>query len=251
VPYQTGLAQALRSVGLGVVEHPGWETRGSSSFTPKGLVAHHTAIADTNASVRVCVDGRPDLPGPLCQVVLSPEGTCHVIAAGRANHAGPGGWKGLSGNSLVWGVEAVHSGVASQPWPSIQLEAYRKAGAAMLRLVGIKNAGYLCGHKEWTTRKIDPISLDMNQFRAAVQGILDGGGTEVDMDVPVDALADPRGGVWVLSKDGAVRAFRGARYLGATNGKDYWGDREAKALEPVGDAYAIIATSNEKYGPGF
>lgn len=251
MPFQTGLARALRSRGLDVIEHPGWQTLGSASFTPKGVVCHHTAIADVGASVCICTDGRPDLPGPLCQVVLGPEGTCHLIAAGRANHAGPGGWKGLSGNSSVFGIEAVHSGLAKDGWPLAQLEAYHRCCVAMLDLIGSKNAGYVCAHKEWTTRKIDPISLDMGQFRAAVQVILDGGGTEVDMLEPVDAMADPKGGFWVLSKDGSIRAYRGARYLGATNGKDYWGDREAKALEAVGDAYAILATTNERYGPGF
>lgn len=250
MPYQTGLAQALRSVGLGVVEHPGWEKRGDASFTPKGLVAHHTAIAETAASVRICINGRPDLPGPLCQVVLGTAGTCHVIAAGRANHAGPGGWKGLSGNSVVWGIEAVHSGLTMQPWPSIQVEAYRKASAAMLRLVGVRNAGYLCGHKEWTARKIDPINLDMTQFRAAVQAILDGGGGDdvALVDVLADlAVAKEQGG-WALLEDGTVRRFRGARNFGEPKGHDYWAGRKAKHFLPhPSGGFTVVATSGEQY----
>lgn len=36
-----------------------------------------------------------------------------------------------------------------------------------------------------------------------------------DMADPVDALAAPNGGVWVLTKDGGIRAYRGAPFFGA------------------------------------
>lgn len=69
----------------------------------------------------------------------------------------------------------------------------------------------------------------------------------------VDVLADPQiaGGVWALLEDGTVRPFRGARSLGEPKGHDYWAGRTAQRFEPVGDAYAVIATSGERYGPGF
>lgn len=72
-----------------------------------------------------------------------------------------------------------------------------------------------------------------------------------DMAEPVDALQDPRGGIWVLSADGAIRNYRGARHLGEPKGHDYWIGRQARELAAVGDAYAVIATSGERYGPGF
>lgn len=74
---------------------------------------------------------------------------------------------------------------------------------------------------------------------------------EEDMAEPVDALQDPRGGIWVLSADGAVRNYRGARHLGEPKGHDYWSGRIAAHFDAVGDAYAVIATSGERYGPGF
>lgn len=74
---------------------------------------------------------------------------------------------------------------------------------------------------------------------------------EDDMAEPVDALQDPQGGVWVLSRDGAVRPYRGARTLGEPKGHRYWEGRQAARLELVGAAYAVVATSGERYGPGF
>ncbi|MEO5837776.1 MAG: peptidoglycan-binding protein, partial [Acidimicrobiales bacterium] len=86
----TAIAQRLRNAGLKVVEVDGWLTRVSDSFDARGLVDHHTAGGRTgNApSLNICINGRSDLPGPLCNVLIGRDGTCYVIAAGRANHAG-------------------------------------------------------------------------------------------------------------------------------------------------------------------
>lgn len=73
-----------------------------------------------------------------------------------------------------------------------------------------------------------------------------------DMAKPVDALHDPWGessdSVWVLTADGAIWAYHGARYLGGANGQAYWAGREAKELR-VNDrgGYDILATSGERY----
>lgn len=64
-------------------------------------------------------------------------------------------------------------------------------------------------------------------------------------------LDSPAGGSWLLAKDGAIYAIGGAPYQGGANGKDYFAGRTAARLELVGDKYQIIATSGEKYGPGF
>ena len=46
-----------------------------------------------------------------------------------ANHAGGGVWKGITnGNSNFIGIEAENTGRANDPWPEIQLDAYRDAG---------------------------------------------------------------------------------------------------------------------------
>jgi hypothetical protein len=45
-------------------------------------------------SLRLLIKRRSDCPGPLCNVGLARSGAVYVIAAGRANHAGKGGWRG-------------------------------------------------------------------------------------------------------------------------------------------------------------
>lgn len=181
MPHQTGLADWLRNAGLAVVEVDGWKTRGSSSFNPGGVVCHHTAGGPSGdiPSLRVLIHGRSDLPGPLCQIGLARSGTCYVVAAGRANHAGSGGWKGLVGNSSVWGIEAENRGTnAAEPWKPAQLEAYHVL-AAVLQEHTVKgpDEDYVCGHKEWApNRKVDPHTLSMSEFRAIVAAILGGEG---------------------------------------------------------------------------
>ena len=218
MPYQPGLVDALRKFGLTVVEHPGWKTRGSFGFAPKGVVVHHTAIADNEASIRVCIYGRPDLSGPLAHVVLTTDGLCHVIAAGRANHAGSGSWKGLSGNSTVWGIEAVHPGVPSVPWPAVQVDAMQRCSAAMIWLSNTDES-LVCGHKEWApSRKIDPITIGMNEFRSMVNNHLKEPTMPPDHAAPappVGITATPSGnGYWILLANGDVYGFGDAQYLG-------------------------------------
>lgn len=63
----TWLPAALTNAGLRVNVVGGWETRGRPTMHARGLIWHHTASrAGSNApSLRVVIDGRPDLPGTL------------------------------------------------------------------------------------------------------------------------------------------------------------------------------------------
>lgn len=169
-----GIANRLRAAGLNVVEVAGWQTRGSDSFNPRGSVDHHTAGPRTgNApSLGVVVNGRSDLPGPLCNVLVGRDNTCYVVAAGRANHAGSGGWKGLVGNSSVFGVERENVGTGAEPWRPDQTETAARVHAALISAHGA-NASLVCEHKEWApTRKIDAFGVDGNQMRAMVNAYL-------------------------------------------------------------------------------
>lgn len=180
------LAEVLRDAGLEVVEKPGWETRGRDSMKPGGVVCHHTGgVSDNDASYAdFLIRGRADLPGPLSQLFLDQRGRWWVLAAGKANHAGSGGWKGLVGNSSVIGVEAEHAGTASVGWPDVQLQSYKTGVAALLKKIG-RNADWCCGHKEWAPgRKIDPAGIDMNTFRADVGRIL----ADTTTNIPADRL---------------------------------------------------------------
>jgi hypothetical protein len=167
MPAQLWLADAARGAGLEVTEVDGWRTRGRTYCTmrPKGVVCHHTAGPKSGdmPSLRLLVEGRKGLPGPLSQYGLGRSGKVYVVAAGTSNHAGAGGWKGLDSNCDVIGIEAENSG--SDPWPTKQLEAYVALVAAICDHLAI-DTSMVAAHREWApSRKPDPHSIDMDEFR--------------------------------------------------------------------------------------
>jgi peptidoglycan hydrolase-like protein with peptidoglycan-binding domain len=179
----TWLPTVLLKAGLKVAEQPGWPTRGRGDVGAiRGVICHHTAGAKTGnmPSLGVVTNGRPDLPGPLSQLCLGRDGTFFVVAAGRANHAGAGNWQGVTtGNTSFIGIEAENTGQITgpnaDPWPAIQLDAYRRGVAAILVKVRA-NAIMCCGHKEYALpmgRKPDP-TFDMDDFRVRVASIMAG-----------------------------------------------------------------------------
>jgi N-acetylmuramoyl-L-alanine amidase-like protein/putative peptidoglycan binding protein len=241
----TWLPGALREAGLKVALVDGWESRGRGDVGPiVGVICHHTAgpKAGNMPSLNTLINGRSDLPGPLSQLGLGRDGTYYVIAAGRCNHAGAGSWQDVStGNSSFIGIEGENSGRPDDPWPDIQLDAYRRGVAAILKHLGC-SAGFCCGHKEYALpagRKPDPL-FDMAAFRAAVAGIL-AGTAPVPVLIPALEPTEPgaaagrstvrRGdngelvkeiqrkvgvnpdGIFGGGTEAAVRAFQGARGL--------------------------------------
>jgi len=103
-----------------------------------------------------------------------------MIAAGKGWHAGRGNWQGITdGNAHLIGIEAEnigtsdHSGNPIEPWPQVQMDAYKRGCAAILRYIG---AGpIMCaGHKEYALpkgRKDDP-NFDMVMFRKDVAKLM-------------------------------------------------------------------------------
>lgn len=185
----TWLPKVLLDAGLKVAEVPGWETRGLGDVgTTAGVLCHHTAGRKQGnmPALRTLIDGRADLSGPLSQLGLGRDGTYYVIAAGKAQHAGTGSWRGARlGNLSFIGIEAENTGLADDPWPEVQLDAYRRGVAAILRHCGL-GAERCAGHKEFALprgRKRDP-SFDMDAFHASVAAILGGTGT-VRPPIPV------------------------------------------------------------------
>lgn len=157
------LPSILRNAGLTVVEHVGWQTRGHGDVgVIKGVICHHTAgpLTGLAPSLGVVTSGRPDLAGPLAQLVLDRVGTYHVIAAGKCWHAGAGLWQGVhDGNSQMIGIEAENTGLPNDcPWPEVQMTAYAAGVAAILSHIGAQPI--MCaGHLEWSIpvgRKSDP-----------------------------------------------------------------------------------------------
>ncbi|WP_213980859.1 N-acetylmuramoyl-L-alanine amidase [Sphingomonas sp. dw_22] len=175
----TWLPEVLEAAGLKVAETENWRARGRAEMgTVRGVMCHHTATPghlDKNMpTLDLLIRGRSDLAGPLAQLGLGRDGTFYVVAAGRANHAGAGSWEGIAtGNSSFIGIEAENSG--SDPWPDVQMDAYRRGAAAILKRIGA-GANMCCGHKEYALpagRKPDP-SFDMAVFRRGVSDLLAG-----------------------------------------------------------------------------
>ena len=179
----TWLSKVLLDAGLKVAEQDGWKDRGRAEMgTVKGVMCHHTAgpKAGNMPSLRVVTEGRPGLPGPLAQLCLGRDGTYFVVAAGRCNHAGAGNWQGLTtGNSSFIGIEAENTGHVSgplaDPWPAVQLDAYRRGVTAILKKIRADPI-MCCGHKEYRLppgTKNDP-TFDMHDFRLQVGMIMSG-----------------------------------------------------------------------------
>lgn len=197
----TWLPEVLRAAGLKVATEPGWENRGRGDVgNIFGVICHHTAGSKngnlpslgTLKNGRKASPGQDALPGPLAQLGLGRDGTFVVIAAGRAIHAGKGSFKGVSGNARFIGIEAENTGTPSdQPWPDVQLDAYQRGVAAILKHLQ-KDETFCCGHKEFAPgRKPDP-SFDMNGFRARVRTILRGEAPDPVL-IPANEPAGPSG----------------------------------------------------------
>jgi peptidoglycan hydrolase-like protein with peptidoglycan-binding domain len=171
----TWLPTVLLDAGLKVSEVQGWPNRGRGEMgNVRGVICHHT-VGPRNGnmpSLNVLINGHGSLSGPLSQLGLGRDGTYYIIAAGRCNHAGRGSFAGVtSGNSSFIGIEAENMGTTADPWPAVQLDAYKRGVAAILKHLG-QDQSWCIGHKEWTSRKIDPHSIDMDGFRAEVANFM-------------------------------------------------------------------------------
>lgn len=180
------LAKNLRKHGLTVVETADWQNRGFNGQDLnelRGVLHHHTATPRSNylysdaPTLNMCINGRSDLPGPLCQIVLGRSGTVYLVAAGLANHAGVGRAAGIpdnTGNYYFIGIEYESSGIAPWDWTEHQKRVAPYLGAA-LELEYLQHLPeemrIQLGHKEYSTQgKIDPAGWpgDMDGLRAQI-----------------------------------------------------------------------------------
>ncbi|MGP9490603.1 N-acetylmuramoyl-L-alanine amidase [Glutamicibacter sp. 287] len=179
MPHIDTLVRHLEARGLQVEYVPGWSTRGSSSFHPKGVMDHWTAGpkgSETRPSLNVVTYGRPGLPGPLCNVYLDRRGVAVVVAAGRANHAGYGSWKGRTGNTYFFGIEAEAANASD--WTDEMRDSYPLVNAALLDAINEDDASWCVGHSEYALprgRKIDINGYTMDDMREQTQTVLCGG----------------------------------------------------------------------------
>jgi hypothetical protein len=216
----TGIADRLRAkfaeygAAVEVVEVAGWQTRGSASFNPRGSVDHHTAGPRNGEApcLGVVTNGRADLPGPLCHVLVGRgSNRVFVIASGRANHAGSGAWANLAGNSSVFGVERENVGTGAEPWTLWDFHVAALVHAALIGPGG--NAENVCEHKEWAPRrKVDAFGVDGNQMRELVRerqgspasGVTQAPTTNAAPAVAPNALAEIDAALWADARNRPV-----------------------------------------------
>lgn len=232
------LGDVLRDAGLTVVETSGWQERSADSGEPPrpvGVLEHHTATwaseDDPAPSVQLCIEGRPDLDGPLCHGLIGFDGTVHLISAGRANHAGEAKMSGPNpsgdGNVLYVGFEWDYQGVEQAP-SAEQYDAAVRATEAVLNHLD-RPADAARGHRETSvTGKTDPGNVDLDGFRADVAKI-------------VTDERKPQGSGGNSTKANSAEGSSGPASPGQPDSKQSagqqqasdWGDRERDVLQRI------------------
>lgn len=163
------LPRVLRAAGIEVVEHPGWRERGLGShrpFTVDYIVWHHDASPAGDS---------PGVPGYMirnferagAQVWVDRRGRWHLVASGRAAHAGSTRNHVKNENSL--GIETDHT--TNEDWPPALLNSLRVGTAAILNYIGQTSTKGLHFHKSICAprgRKIDPAGLNLHTERTRV-----------------------------------------------------------------------------------
>jgi peptidoglycan hydrolase-like protein with peptidoglycan-binding domain len=172
-----------------LVDAPGKITAGRP-LKPFGIVVHHTASnrnADPDNVIAMCVRGVNKVPGPLYNYLIKRDGTIMKLTAGniKANHAGRGLQSVLtrvqknlpvtgkatsagkiSANSRFVGVSLINDGLGEDV-PEAQMEALVDLCAFLCDGHKWNPDSTVLGHKEWTSRKVDP-SFSMPELRGMI-----------------------------------------------------------------------------------
>lgn len=169
----------LRAAGIVVHEWAGWQSRGNGQTSAyEGCIVHHTATGFGFAPA-ILVNGRSDLPGPLCNYAGNADGSVTVIAAHPANHAGASGGRSMGPlpvtstfNRRVMGLEIVYPG--TQPMTPAQYRTATIWARIVVDVLGYGDRNRARAHAETSiTGKWDPgyasgRTIDMNAFRNAM-----------------------------------------------------------------------------------
>jgi peptidoglycan hydrolase-like protein with peptidoglycan-binding domain len=252
---------------------------------------HHTASSarsGDSGALGICINGRSDLPGPLCNLHVSRSGVITVVSLNLANHAGKGSRRVLDetkrgvapsgdarargltddvgGNGYYIGVEIENDGVGEQATAQ-QIDAIIRMSAAICRLQGWP-AEKIVLHREWSKRKPDhALRLD---WRGMTRARLDGQPVPVPTPEPYSPqqgymrlgsrgqtvanlqakLGITADGVFGPMTDKAVKAFQRAKGLEADG---IVGPKTLAALaslqQPLSPADAAHVAHNEAVAP--
>ncbi|MEU6202971.1 N-acetylmuramoyl-L-alanine amidase [Micromonospora musae] len=235
------LVDVLRGAGVQVVVEGDWLNRmRPGSFDPIGVLWHHTASTSSatnpHPALNICINGRPDLAGPLCQALVDYHGVFHVISAGRCNHAGASRGSGPipagDGNTLMIGWEIDYNGV-DQEMTAAQYNASIAATAAVLTRLG-RDASHARGHRETsTTGKIDPSFIDLNVMRSDVAAKMAGGTAWSSI------VDNSTAGRFTASASWGISSYSGQRY-----GADYRYADPVAASDPAWYRFNVPAAGN-------
>lgn len=238
-----GLPTALQAQGLDVLPGAGWEDRGRpGTFTPVGVLLHDTVGAATGdaPSLDLVTHGRQGLSGPLYHVLIARSGTVHLIAGGRANHAGLGGPIGPvprgRGNEHLVGVAFENAGGGiRQPYTTEQLAVVPVVCAVVLDVLGVPRS-HCWGHDEYAPgRKIDPWNLDVALFRVTVAA------TPPTTGAPTMGMTAEQQAPYITRIQTAVEAVSpGALAPFGADGQA--GEVTASAIEALAHEYQQLAT---------
>ncbi|WP_406077187.1 N-acetylmuramoyl-L-alanine amidase [Micromonospora sp. NBC_00858] len=237
------LVDVLRAAGVQVVVEGDWLNRmRPGSFDPIGVLWHHTAATSSasnpHPALNICINGRSDLAGPLCQALVDYNGVFHVISAGRCNHAGASGGSGPipagDGNTLMIGWEIDYNGV-NQEMTAAQYNASIAATAAVLTRLG-RDSSYARGHRETSTSgKIDPSFIDLNVMRADVAAKMSGGNPPAWSSIVDNTTA----GRFTASANWGASTYSAQRY-----GADYRYAEPVASSDAAWYKFNVPATAN-------
>lgn len=217
-PKAADVLALLEMEGVDVAAEPGWENRGRPGFTPEGIMVHHTAGPKTGDApcLSICIEGRPDLSGPLCHILVARSGKVHLIGANIANHAGKGAQQvldlvrkdepvvgtakengyadAIGGNQFFYGIEVENAGVAGDPYPAAQLESLARVCAVICNAHSW-SAHRVIHHRQWTSRKID--MSWRGDLPSSVAQYMD------QLILHLSAGEDPTAPMWEVDHDGS------------------------------------------------
>jgi len=172
-----------------LVDAPGKINTGRP-LKPFGIVVHHTASnrnADPDNVVAMCVRGVNKVPGPLYNYLIKRDGIIVKLTAEnvKANHAGRGLQSVLTrtqknlpvlgnaksagritANARFVGVSLINDGLGEDV-PEAQMDALIDLCAFLCDGHQWNPDSTVIGHKEWTSRKVDP-SFSMSELRGMI-----------------------------------------------------------------------------------
>lgn len=234
----TWLADVLRAAGVPVIEEAGWKDRSQAgSFTPRGLIRHWDASTPGSHGAVEYMRDNIACNITTCRGNSSHGPSVHVLAAGRAWHAGEGSFPPAfptdQGNTYAVGHEVAHT--VDEPWSDAQLDVVVAAEQAVLRHLGADVDTGWCTHSEYApTRKIDTTGGRYGQSPATERQRLSGAPpppTRKELDVLMMMTGDGR--VWTtdgLRKKHIGPGLRDALLAAGVPNVGYWSSQTVDEL---------------------